>query len=255
MRAVLGALIIIGASVSIAVLGLWLSRRHIQAVVPRQNDLSAAVLGVIGTLYGVLLALITITVLERYTTVESLIVSEASHIWDLYRNAAQLPPAVAPVLQQDLRDYVEAVIRDEWPAMRQRRDSARTSDATAQFMRHLTSSEPRTTGETVLLLATIQRADDFLAARRQRLFLGRTQLERLLWIILIVGAVVTVGASYVFWAESPAVHGLLTAALAALIGLTLYVIASLDHPLWGSSQSLGPEYFELIRGWMIKGPP
>jgi hypothetical protein len=43
-----------------------------------------------------------------------------------------------------------------------------------------------------------------------------------------------------------AIHALLTGALAALIGLTLYLIASLDHPLWGPGQSLTPADFQLL---------
>jgi hypothetical protein len=250
MGAIAGALIIIGACVSLAVLGLRLTRPHVQAILPRQNDVSSAVLGVIGTLYGVLLALITVTVLERYTVVESLIVTEASQVWDLYRNTAGFPPDVAASLQADLRDYVATVIRSEWPAMRQEQDAETASVAVDRFMRHLIAIEPRTTGDAVLHLATLQRADDFLQTRRQRIFGGRSRLTSLMWMILIVGAIVTVASSYFFWAESATAHTLLTAALATLIGLTLYLIARLDHPLWGFTQSLTPQYFELTRDRM-----
>jgi hypothetical protein len=250
MGAVTGALVIIGTCIGIAVLGLWLSRRHVQAFLPRQNDLSAAVFGVIGTLYGVLLALLTITVLERHATVEGLIAQEASQVWDLHRDVAGFPPGIAETLQEDLRQYVDSVIHAEWPAMRQKRDSDVTDAIIGRFMQHLVHAEPRRGAESALQLVTLQRTDDFLEKRRERLFMGRAHLDTLMWVVLVVGAIVTIGCSYAFWAESLQTHAILTGALAAVIGLSLYLIARLDHPLWGTSQSLRPTDFEQIRDRM-----
>jgi hypothetical protein len=72
-----------------------------------------------------------------------------------------------------------------------------------------------------------------LDARRQRLFLGAQGIGGLTWSIILIGAVVTIGFACVFPVRSRGAHLVMAGSLAAFFGLMLFLIVSMDHPLWG----------------------
>jgi len=54
-----------------------------------------------------------------------------------------------------------------------------------------------------------------------------------LWIILMTGAALTVGFSYLFGAQNFATHAVMTLLLTAVIALAFYTILTLDFPFTG----------------------
>ena len=60
-----------------------------------------------------------------------------------------------------------------------------------------------------------------------------------------VGALVAIGSSFVFAIDSVGVHALMTALLAAMIGLLVFFITVTDRPYRGAS-GIGPDAYELI---------
>ena len=84
-------------------------------------------------------------------------------------------------------------------------------------------------------------------------FLAEIRLPEAMTLTLIVGAVVTVGFSYLFAVEDGWIQGLMTASLATLVALLLLLEYQLDTPFEGVS-AIGPTAMELVRteidtGW------
>jgi hypothetical protein len=63
---------------------------------------------------------------------------------------------------------------------------------------------------------------------------------------LIIGAVVTVGFSYLFAVEEGWIQGLMTASLATLVALLLLLEYQLDTP-YGGVSAIEPTAMELVR--------
>ena len=55
----------------------------------------------------------------------------------------------------------------------------------------------------------------------------------MLWIALVVGAIVTVGFATIFGLRSAMLHVVITASLASVIGVLLFVAVAIDHPFAG----------------------
>jgi cation transporter-like permease len=72
-------------------------------------------------------------------------------------------------------------------------------------------------------------------------------LPAILWAVLLVGGVITVGFTYLFGLRSTTVHVLMVAALALVIGLVLFTVAALDFPFKGDVR-IGPDAFEQALG-------
>jgi hypothetical protein len=63
--------------------------------------------------------------------------------------------------------------------------------------------------------------------------------------VLVTGAIITVGFTYLFGLDDTTTHTLMVALLALIIGLVLFTIGSLEYPFRGVVQ-VGPDSFELV---------
>ena len=105
--------------------------------------------------------------------------------------------------------------------------------------------EPRTEAEQELYaegLDQIQRLGD---ARRMRLVQAEEGMPGVLWVILVLGAVVTVGFTYLFGLRNSWAHRLMVMSLTAVIVLVLFTIGVMDDPFTGGAR-IEPTAFDLI---------
>jgi len=70
-------------------------------------------------------------------------------------------------------------------------------------------------------------------------------LHTILWVVLILGGVITVGFTYLFGLEDTLVHLLMVAALAMIVSLSLFTVAALDYPFQGDIR-IHPAAFEQV---------
>lgn len=66
----------------------------------------------------------------------------------------------------------------------------------------------------------------------------------ILWAVLVLGGVITVGFTYLFGLRSNLAHTLMVATLTAILAMVLFTIGALEYPFSGSVQ-LRPFAFEL----------
>jgi hypothetical protein len=105
--------------------------------------------------------------------------------------------------------------------------------------------EPTTEGQAVLYDNEIERLHELADARRARLLYADGGLPGVLWAVLLVGAVIEVGFTYLFGLRSATVHVLMVAALALIVGLVLFTVGALDYPFRGGAR-VGPGAFEEV---------
>jgi hypothetical protein len=65
------------------------------------------------------------------------------------------------------------------------------------------------------------------------LLVAEQGLPPILWVVLILGGVITVGFTYLFGLNNTLVHLLMVAALALIISMSLFTVAALDYPFSG----------------------
>ena len=82
--------------------------------------------------------------------------------------------------------------------------------------------------------------------RRSRVLLGENHLPQGMTVTLIVGAIVTIGFSYLFAVDDGRIHALMTASLATLIALLLLLNYQLETPFAGVS-AIEPTAMDLVR--------
>ncbi len=86
--------------------------------------------------------------------------------------------------------------------------------------------------------------------RRLRIFAGNNTIPSVIWVVLLIGGLITVSYTYFLGVKNIRAQYLMTAALTVTITLILVLIYILDHPFTGeSSVSLKPlkEVIEIMQ--------
>lgn len=112
--------------------------------------------------------------------------------------------------------------------------------------------EVDTRSEEVLFEQGLEHVDAVADARRERMVEAEEGIPAVLWAVLVLGGIITVGFTYLFGLENTWSHRLMVAAVAGLIGLVLFTIGTMEYPFSGGTR-VGPEAFELVLERFVAG--
>jgi len=97
--------------------GVWLVRRYDWMLDPEDNGTATLAHAFVGVLYAVALGLMVVGVQSGYTEVEMVVMKEAYLAGDLYLDSEGLSAQGGLEIQELTKNYVDAVIEKEWPAI------------------------------------------------------------------------------------------------------------------------------------------
>jgi hypothetical protein len=198
------------------------------------NEIAGFKFATVGVIYSVLVAFAVIVVWEKFNDAEAAVVQEAGAADTLYRLTAGPEPAMVAA-RAALGDYLRATIDREWPAMakeRGSREAAQALDALYGAALHVASEGSRQPG---VLTEMFKQLDSLTQARRARLHLAAGVVPGIVWLVLVCGAVLTVGFTFFFGARNLPAQVAMTGVLSFLVFMALMVIVSIDHPFTGPS--------------------
>jgi hypothetical protein len=232
--------------VLVAVAGLVL----VQRLVPperrkEQNDVAGFIFAVLGVAYAVLLAFVVIAVWQDYETAQTDVESEAHELAGIYFLASRLPEPDQTRIRDLIRTYVRVVVEEEWPMMERGQTSPRADSLVRQLRSEIQEFDPHTKGEQVLYESELTQSHDADAARRSRLLAVREGIPDLLWVVLVLGGVITVSFTYLFGLRSNLAHALMVAALTLVICGILFTIGDFNNPFSGLVE-IQPEAFKEV---------
>ena len=128
-------------------------------------------------------------------------------------------------------------------------ERGQTSERADSLLRQLTLKllefDPRTEGGQVLYERGLTQVHDATDARRSRLLEVREGIPNLLWVVLVLGGVITVSFTYLFGLKSNVAHALMVAALTLVICGILFTIAEFDNPFSGIIE-IRPDAFQEV---------
>ena len=200
--------------------------------------LSSEVIGRIGVLHGLILALVFANAQGGMQQLRNDISAEASAIDHVYYNAQRYG---SPQLQAASVAYIETVIGKDWPTLRaQRKLSAEGWVAWREVLEASLALQPDTRRERLLaeqIQADIWQIEKFRQARGYEAG-NRTPKE--FWLLAITGLVLI--SLLLFVHEVTPLHQGMMALYSGYTGLALLMIYDLSHPFSGTMQ-IGPDAF------------
>jgi hypothetical protein len=210
------------------------------------NDVVGFIIAVVGVIYAVLLAFVVIVAWESFTRAEEVVGQEASALRSVYRNSVGLAPETQSQMQDLVVRYATEVVDDSWPAMEEGRlGDPEAGDILQQMADTLADTPITDPNQQEFVGAEVDRLNQLVSLRSQRLDFVESGIPTSLWTALIVGALVTVGFALLFGLERAGLHLVMVGSLAVLIGVLLFVAVGFNYPFAGDI-SVHPAPFERV---------
>jgi hypothetical protein len=251
---VVSGLVIVALFCLFAIGGLLLVRRF---VLPRLhiNHHDAHFCGTmvhsVMVFYGLALALIAVNVFETYADVSKIVSQEATACAMVYRDVSGYPEPIRSRLQGELRGYVFQIIHEAWPLQAHGQVPSVGVEWMDRFQGILVSFEPATEGQKLLHGETLRAYNSLIQARRMRVDAVLTHLPEVMWIVILLGAVISLCASFFFSVEDVRLHAILVTLLAIFIGVVIFMTFALDRPFVGDL-GVSADAYQLIYDHLMK---
>jgi len=191
----------------------------------------------IGVFYGITVGLIAAGVWSTNTAAAELASKEAILIAVLYRDVTGYPQPLRDDLQATLRNYTVFVIEEAWPAQRKGQGQSLTAGIHIMdaFESRLYKFEPSTPGQIALHNETLKAYNNMLETRRLRIDAVEGGLSPVMWAVIWIGAIISIGVAYFYRIEDLKLHAVLVSLMAGFLAIVLFMIIINDKPFYGTS--------------------
>ena len=237
-----GAAIVFGVAL-ISVGLLWVARRS-----PYNERFSGEVgehskaFDFLGVAFAVLLAFVVLEAYDSYNEAKSGSELEAEAVLQLSRTAEAFEPEQNAQLKGTLVCYGRAVIYHGWPAMRNEESSSLVNDWGARFREEALGLKVHSFIQKESFRQLLIEQDSRIEGRRARLAEAIRVVPRPLWIVLLIGAALTIG--WVILSASRRgsflVQATVVVSVAVMVTSALLLVWFLDHPFADEHGSVTP---------------
>jgi hypothetical protein len=219
------------------------------------NEVAGFKFAVVGVFYAVMLAFVVIAVWEDFRKTEEAVRDEAKAAVDLHRITFALPIEAGAEVRSHLVDYVNDVREHEWETMAVGEPSNAVVKHLDQLSQAIFAVKPQSFQE----LALYQNALRLLAVitdnRNERLDSADGSMPSILWFVLIVGGLITLGYPAFFGTTNLMAQMLMTAALAELVALAMLLGLAFDYPFTGQVRISAFPFDHALRQMPPNWPP
>jgi len=228
------AAIMLAIAVCTAVGGVLLVRHLVDIKKFKQHhDIAGPIFSTIGVIYAVMLAFVLVIVWQDFDRAQNNTVKEANYFAQIYRDATGLPEPFRSQFLEANGNYLKAVIKYEWPQMQRGERSIEAQVAADRVWEVTASFDPKTEKEKIFFSEMLNKMNDAVEMRRQRIQDSGSGLHPSLWFVLLLGGIITVVFTFFFGSENLYAQITMTTMLAVLIVLIIFTILLMDFPYSG----------------------
>lgn len=241
--------IIVLSSCGLALLGLNLVRRLIVSrlrISHEDSEFTGTMVQSVMVFYGLAVALIAVSVWETHSAVADTVSLEASRLAGLYRDTGGYPDPLRSELHGELKAYLDVVVNEEWPAQRRGEHPTGGVEWMDRFQTSMNAFQPETTAQEILHGEAFHEFNLLVEARRLRLDAMLTKLSPVLWIMIVVGAAISLASTFFFKVEDPTLHRIQVLLVAGFMGMVITLIFAFDRPFHGDL-AVDPGPYEFIQ--------
>jgi hypothetical protein len=230
-------LLVSSVTTFVALAGLYFVRKKYSAEVLKENhEVAAIIFNAFGLFYGVMLAFVVFVTWNGYDEATKNLQLEANEADDIFHITKAFPDPSGRIIQQGLLDYMATVYNDELKQMSQGEISLHSNRGMAKLITVFYQMDDKSIPNRELYAEALKRLNNLAQYRRLRIFAGNDTVPPVVWLVLLVGSVITVSYTYFFGMKNIKAQYMLTATLTVTITLILFLIYVLDHPFTGTSK-------------------
>ncbi|MBV8257558.1 MAG: DUF4239 domain-containing protein [Actinobacteria bacterium] len=226
--------LIVGGGTFLSVLGFLAVRRLVSPETRiENNEVGGILLGLLGAFYGIVLGFAIVVLFEDFRAADQSVKDETTALAQLYRSADLFPAANRAELGKAIAQYGIAVREIEWPLLRDGHESLRAHNLLGTMYTDVEAVTPHGPDQQAFYAKSVDALSNVVTARRARLNASSESLPTPFQVLLLGGAVVTIGFLFFFGSPNTRAHALMVAAVAAVISFSLLLVLLLAFPFSG----------------------
>jgi hypothetical protein len=241
--------VVVSVGIVFARAGLTLVQRSVPLRLREShNTAMGTIYAALYVMYALALAFSLFIVWSEFREAQRTTESEANAVGDLFHLGGQFPEPEHHRIQELSRSYARVVAEEEWPLLggaHEGRGSPRAQALADELVETVEHFEPTSKAQQTLYGEGITVVQDLEDNRQLRLLESHQGIPFILWVVLIVGGVLTISLGFLFGMKSRWLHQLSITALTILIVLILYTIHLIEYPFTSDVQ-VPPTAFESI---------
>lgn len=221
-------------AVTLAVGGLvFVRRRRGHEIMQAHHAVAGPFLSIIATLYAVVLGFIVVDALNTYQKGRLTVEQEANCFHDMWHLAQGLSDPTRSDVRKLCLEYADTMVNFEWPEMEFGRTTGQGHQIYTRLWHDICHYQPKDGTEGTFLSSMLESLKTAGDARHTRLLAAQPVYDPSIWVVLGVGAVITIVFTYFFGIENLKVQALMTALVTVVVTLNLVVVALFSSPFSG----------------------
>ena len=238
--------------VTLSLVSLWIVQRLCKPLLfTEHTNFGDIFANAIGVVFSLILAFVAVAIWQNYDKVNDDVSKEANALHNIYRDLEAYPEPLSTQSRNLIREYVQVVIKDEWPKLAK----ARQDDNAHKILNHvkalILTFNPRNNGELVLHQEVVKKLSEYSGLRHDRIIGGRPNLTAPIWLTLIGGTVLYLLFLCFLDVPDERRHALMIGILAAFLGLVYYLLVVYNYPFTAPGAISSDSFNDLLIYWKL----
>jgi hypothetical protein len=242
-------LITIIAGAGISVIALMIVRKTLGWESFKENhEVGGFLFNALGLIYAVLIAFVVFASWQDYNDAKSVCEKEANTLYDLLLNSEGLPPETQPLIREKIKEYLQEVIEVEWPLLEKGEASPASKAILTDLWRvYMNLDSLKDDKQKIIFEESLGKLNDITDYRRLRIMSSSNHIPAIIWTVIVIGALTSVGFSLLFGTRSFAVQATMTSLFTITNAIIILMILSLDHPFTGDNKISTESYLYVLK--------
>jgi hypothetical protein len=187
------------------------------------------------TLVGFVFAFVTVAAWQNYNTVSDAVSKEAHTLFNLYQIMDAYPNDTKKAGQEELINYAQAVIDQEWPILNQQKFDLNAFKSLDRIKQIFVNHKPSNFEGIAIHNEGLSLLSDYTDLRRNRIESAKSFLAKPMWAALIISAILLILFSALFKTKNIRIHAVMIALVGGSLGVMFFLLVLYDNPFWGPS--------------------
>ena len=199
----------------------------------RDNPVIGNISAIIGIIYGVLAGLTALYLINNISYTADAVQSEANAIANIYRDSLLIAEPTQTEIKIEIKNYLKKVVEIEWPLLQVGKALDGEGENIIKKMSK-TIYDYNKTSPTDSMISTdmLQEVKTLYNSREQRIHMSFSQLNSEIWIVILIGTILTLAVNFMFRMDFT-LHIISVSAVAIMAAAMIFLLITLDRPFQG----------------------
>jgi hypothetical protein len=210
------------------------------------HELSGYIFNAYGLLYAVVIAFVVYINWGEYNEAQRQVYVETNQMSNIFHNAQGFDDSLKINLMKAVTNYAESVMTDDFAAMKKLNRSAKTREAYDKLWDVMLKADTGRIKNPKVYEMCLDELNQLSEARRLRYLYMENTIPTVIWVIMIVGCLITMCFAYLFGMKNKNPYIFFVIAFTYINILMLYLILVLDYPFTGYNTISNEPYLIMI---------